>query len=247
MKKENPFKENAREEIRAMIDDLEKKGKRRLPSEQQLSSQLQISRETLRSILNVFEYEGRIFRIHGSGTFINPYDSSAGLVYPCEDYSIVIRKCGFRDAVQVLPYVKIRASRKIKNMLQFSGSFTTCIPLLMLADGNVCILILYYFDPAVVKKPPVDYFGDDSHSILQMMDEVAGMRGTKLLWDDLEMYALSSDHLPAKFRPCFGDHLPASFFMQDSLFFDTESYPVCYSQSFIDTTTIHFHMIRKWR
>ncbi len=61
-----------------------------------------------------------------------------------------------------------------------------------------------------------------------MVDKIAENRNSKLLWDDLEMYSVSSESIPSEFCGYFKYHLPA-FFIQYSLFFDTENYPICYS------------------
>ncbi len=247
MAEKSSYRAETYERLCEIIDRLEQYGIRRLPSEQQLAKKLQISRETLRSMLNFLEYEGRIFRLHGSGTFLNPRTKNAGLIYPCEDFGDVVRKNGYACGIRSLPAYAAAADEKTRELLQLHARPALCFPMLILADECPCILVLYYFDPQTVNDEALKYFGGEDHDILDMMDCIARCRGTRLLWDDVEMYAQPASALPENFRAVFADTLPDAFYMQDSLFFDTKNNPICFSRSYIDTTHIHFYMVRRWR
>lgn len=58
--------------LRAHIDQVEQAGATRLPPEPQLSSEMNISRGRLRTVLQTLEKEGLIWRHVGKGTFIGP-------------------------------------------------------------------------------------------------------------------------------------------------------------------------------
>ena len=58
--------------LRAYIDRAEQTGVTRLPPEPQLSSEMNISRGRLRTIMQTLEKEGLIWRHVGKGTFIGP-------------------------------------------------------------------------------------------------------------------------------------------------------------------------------
>lgn len=51
--------------------ELDQRDESRLPAEDRLSTELGISRQTVRSALQAMQFEGKIVRVHGSGTFIN--------------------------------------------------------------------------------------------------------------------------------------------------------------------------------
>lgn len=57
--------------LRQLVADLAAQGENRLPSEEQLSVDMGVSRATLRSALLALQKEGRVQRVHGRGTFIN--------------------------------------------------------------------------------------------------------------------------------------------------------------------------------
>lgn len=62
---------HAKGQLELLISQLAAENQLRLPSEDELSVQLEVSRATVRSALLTLQKEGRIQRIHGRGTFIN--------------------------------------------------------------------------------------------------------------------------------------------------------------------------------
>lgn len=58
-------------QLHKLIAQLAADGQLRLPAEEKLSAQLEVSRATVRSALLSLQKEGRIQRVHGRGTFIN--------------------------------------------------------------------------------------------------------------------------------------------------------------------------------
>lgn len=62
-----------KERLGRLVAELADRGVTRLPPEDQLSTQLHVSRPTVRSALLALQKEGKIQRVHGRGTFINVY------------------------------------------------------------------------------------------------------------------------------------------------------------------------------
>lgn len=67
-----------KDRLRDVIARLAAEGRLRLPSEAELSAALGVSRATLRSALQSLQKEGKIRRLHGSGTFINRHALGLG-------------------------------------------------------------------------------------------------------------------------------------------------------------------------
>ena len=67
-----------KERLGRLVAELADRGVTRLPPEDQLSTQLHVSRPTVRSALLALQKEGKIQRVHGRGTFINVYAADAG-------------------------------------------------------------------------------------------------------------------------------------------------------------------------
>ena len=68
----------AKEALRDAIVRLGRSGRLRLPSEAELTSELGVSRATIRSVLQSLQKEGYIRRLHGQGTFINRHTIGIG-------------------------------------------------------------------------------------------------------------------------------------------------------------------------
>lgn len=66
----DPF-HDAKGRLQHLVAALAAQGDSRLPSEDQLSADLGVSRATLRSALLSLQKEGKVQRLHGRGTFIN--------------------------------------------------------------------------------------------------------------------------------------------------------------------------------
>lgn len=62
---------DAKSRLQHLVAGLAARGEGRLPSEDQLSAELGVSRATLRSALLSLQMEGKVQRVHGRGTFIN--------------------------------------------------------------------------------------------------------------------------------------------------------------------------------
>lgn len=61
----------AKQRLREAITSFAEQGRFRLPSEEELSAAIGVSRATIRSVLQSLQKEGLIRRLHGHGTFIN--------------------------------------------------------------------------------------------------------------------------------------------------------------------------------
>ena len=87
--------ENAKENLKQYIMNLDISASNKLPPEEQLASELAVSRVTVRSALKDLEVEGLILRIHGKGTFVNKealqIKTNIGAM---AEFSAVIRKNG---------------------------------------------------------------------------------------------------------------------------------------------------------
>ena len=67
--------------IKAKIESTDFKSNGRLPSEEELCSEYNISRATVRQALLELEHEGYIYRMRGKGTFVTDHESRKQLSY----------------------------------------------------------------------------------------------------------------------------------------------------------------------
>lgn len=93
----------ARRALGDLLVELDQRNESRLPAEDKLSAELGLSRQTVRSALQAMQFEGKIVRVHGSGTFLNRHALSieANLA---EDLPFleVIRQLGRSPSLEVI-------------------------------------------------------------------------------------------------------------------------------------------------
>ncbi len=123
----------------------------RLPSETALSTQLQVSRTTVRDGLARLERDGLIIRQHGLGTFkarpLQSLHAPLNQVLPIPD---VIRAAGHE--VQVAPWTRRRGpgdSATLRDLGLSQETELTFIDLLYLADGTPAVQVTYTLAPQV--------------------------------------------------------------------------------------------------
>ncbi len=101
------------------IQSLTSKSDTKLPPESVLSTQLGVSRMTIRRALDELEQEGVVLRIHGRGTFVNPEAISIQPnLMPGAEFRKLIESCGYQSAVKIIGIRKIIADTYLTETLK---------------------------------------------------------------------------------------------------------------------------------
>ena len=101
------------------IRSLDLGGNTKLPPENELSSNLGVSRVTVRRALDELEKEGIVLRIHGRGTFVNPEALNIQVnLMPGEEFSRLIESCGYKASFEVADVRKLIADAEVARILQ---------------------------------------------------------------------------------------------------------------------------------
>lgn len=133
-----PLYAQASETLRSLVQSGGYAPGERLPSEHSLSSQLGISRPTLREALHQLEEEGAIVRRHGVGTFVAQSQPviEAGLEV-LESLERLAERSGLRvEMGEVLIQERLATSRENKGLGLATPAPITAITRVMLADGR---------------------------------------------------------------------------------------------------------------
>lgn len=133
---------NAKENLRQNILERDTGNTSKLPSEEQLAKELNVSRVTIRSALKDLEQEGLVLRIHGKGTFINPearrIQANLGAM---AEFSAVIQQNGYDPKMKLLSVRTEAATEKLAKCLNmFPGAELIRVEKLYYADKHPVIL-----------------------------------------------------------------------------------------------------------
>jgi GntR family transcriptional regulator len=117
----------------------------RIPSERELSSDLGVSRMTVRRAITELVNEGLLERVHGAGTFV----AKPKVEYAASElvsYSTAISSRGFQVSRQLLEFDEVPASRRLAERLQVQiGHSLYRVVLLCLANRMPVILERAFF------------------------------------------------------------------------------------------------------
>jgi len=211
-----------------------------IPSEEELSATLGISRGTLRQALSILDEEGFIVRKHGAGTFINPHvlrlRVRADLPFRLTD---LIESAGYQASVQVFDLQKQPASPKVAVDLQLpEDTEVMALSRLFFADQEPAIYIQDYFVPDLICQ---EYSNQDLKNFLF---EFLGRRcQVKLSYTLSEIIPISADEEISRLLKV----TPNSPLLKgDDIHFDLNNSPVVHSQITYKDEFIRFHLTRKY-
>lgn len=229
-----------RNQLEAYIEEAIKRGQKRLPPEKQLSDKLQVSRSTVRTVLSTLEYEGKITRRHGSGTFINPQAFKLHTtLYPQVYYNDLIKLSGYTPSIKIID-AKIVSAGKIGKRLDIAPNRKIFqVRKLYHADGKACILCIDHLICSHFNNPKqiLTILQSEPVSIFQILQKYTTM---KVGWDVIRLEAADQ----AEVRQ-HGVEIESQrpFLVIDSVNYSNDQ-PVLYAKSYVDTDLIKFYVVR---
>ena len=210
----------------------------RIPSENELATELGVSRTTIRDALSRLEQEGAIYRKQGAGTFVNqPGLQIKSRLEEIWAYEDVLEDHGYTPSVTVLRVDREPADRQTATELGIeSGAELVVIEKLFLENRKPVVL--------TVNRIPA-----------ALLDEEADLEGVEPLPDLLEAHTgrnLSyylSEIVPVTLTGHEADQLgvkngtPAISF--EEVGFDQDNTPVVQATSFFHDDLLRFRLIRR--
>lgn len=239
----NEVKEEILKYIKSSYQDNDQNHK--LPTEEQFSEMLGVSRITVRTALNDLANEGIIFRRQGKGTFLNPQAVTMKVQFnPVTLFSEMIVQCGYKPTVKMLGYQMITADLQLAQLLQVPpGSALVLARKIFFADGQPCAYCVDYFSADILKKPDDLTHMDDYPNSL--FDFLAARCDRKIIWDRTEILTVTNQDEP-ELSPLFQcTDTTKSFLLLDCINFDGNDTPVVYAKEYVDTNYIRFNSIRQ--
>ncbi len=239
------LKETVKNRILKYIETLPVENNVKLPSERELCLRLNVSRITLRSVLDDLLAEGRIFRKHGSGTYVNPvYHSIKASVYPAQLLQDAIRCSGYTPSSRYLGAKIVPATESIAAALHISPTADVfASQVLMYADDHPCIWCTDYYSPSLVESDKVLADWVKESSVFEIISE---RTGRSIAWDFLRLDVTDNLRTPVlnRYLEC-SRGMPKPFLVTRTANFDENNKPFIYSVCYIDTGYIEYGLIRK--
>lgn len=217
----------------------------KLPTEEQFSEMLGVSRITVRTALNTLANDGIIFRRQGRGTFVNPQALSMKVPFnPVTLFREMIRQCGFHPSVKLLPTAVIKAGDKLSKELNVSKEseivFTRKI---FYADKHPCAYCEDFFSIDILKeRSEQKRIEDFPNSLFEFLKERCGR---KIEWDRTEILTVTNREAEQLTEAFSCQDEVRAFLLLESLNFDDKDLPVVWAKEFIDTNYIRFNSIRQ--
>lgn len=222
------------------IRNVDLKGNMKLPSENEISAKLGVSRVTIRRALDELEKEGMILRIHGRGTFINPEAVKIQVnLMPGEEFSHLVELCGYQASFQVISVEKKDADQETRRILQLDqGEEIYVVEKLYMADGHPAIISIDRFSASLA--------GDglkEKANTTSTFDIIRQHAGNFVVRDKIKIETMDREEMcryakPGSLMEC------SSALVFHGVNYNQENRPIIYDTEFYDTRYIKFHLLR---
>ncbi len=237
------IKSEVRLQVLGIISRMNLEKSTKLPSENQLTKRLHVSRSTVRSVLSDLEAEGKVTRYHGSGTFVNSLTISAtSTIYPQLSTFDMIEGNGYVASSKEIYSRRIPVDERGITRLQLKpGDMMTELVSIYYASGVPC---MYCIDCMIDELSQIDWKkrGLDKMSIYAFIRQETGV---DIRQDIVSFVSAESSDLPG-LNECFGVEEGKSkplvcMKMQN---FDIHGRPVLYGNIYVDTDIIQLNVVR---
>lgn len=217
----------------------------KLPSEKELSEIMNISRTTIRSVLNDYEQKGIILRLHGRGTFINPEAMKIKLnLMPGVEFSELIRNSGKEANVKLLSSEIKLPTKFIAKALKIDGSNEVYeIKKIYYADNIPAIVSIDYFPVSILDSPlnEVDFSSlNNGKSVFNMIVEKSG---NFIFRDKIKIESISENN-SRKYTDNKQVFNNDSLLLFTGINFNEENDPIVFDYELYDTNLIQFDLMR---
>jgi GntR family transcriptional regulator len=198
----------------------------KLPSERELSKQLDISRMTVRRAITELVNEGMLNRRHGSGTYV----SRPKITYNAREllnYIDAMQSRGIATGSQLLEFGQIPASRRLAERLAMDiGQPIYRVMVMRLANRIPFVLERSYFP--CVRCPNLEEYDLERSSIHDLLTEIYNVKIYKVI-QSVEA-VLASDIVARQLRVEEGFPL---LMISRTLYQKEKNQPVMYAQDFL--------------
>lgn len=223
------------------IRGMDPSGSMKLPSESELSSQLGVSRITIRRALDELEQEGTVIRVHGRGTFANPEAADIQVnLLPGAEFRSLIRSAGYEPSVEIIGIEKFQADEKLAGILKIEkGTEMYRIEKAYYADKKLAIISIDRFACELVgTELTPEHFSEKS-----VFDILLKYGSCFIARDKIEIETVLREKVTMS-NICREKMECDSLLVFHGVNYNQENQPVMYDTEYYDTDIIKFNLIR---
>lgn len=212
-----------------------------IPNENDLASEVGVSRGTIRQALAMLEQEGFVVRRPGSGTYANPHviqlKVRADLPF---NFVELIQNAGYTPLIAWAEHRRERAAPEVAQALGLSaGSFVLAVKKVYLADSLPAIYVVDHIPTDLIREPYTD--DELKQPVFDLLERHSRVR----------MKYLISEFVPRKADPEIADMLgievnEAVLHCEETLF-SVDNKPIMFSQIVYKNDMFRFTVLRQYR
>lgn len=239
--KEIPLGERVKRTLKSQIKTMDLNENNKLPREEMLAKQLNVSRITIRKVLTELEQEGLIYRIHGKGTFVNTEASCLNVMFsPPGEFSQMISMSGYHSTIRLLSAKKEAPySEEAQKLHMKEGELLYVVKKLFLADGHPAIYCIDRFPAIFLTNTPDKKFFE-----APIFDILSQNAGIDIVRDITELFTTTNVQNP-ELIPIFDNQEIKSYLVSQEVDFDINNTPVLFSNVYYDTDFVRFKQPRQ--
>ncbi len=240
--KKNKLSDSVKNELTNFLKSSDFSLSNKLPTEEQLSSLLHVSRVTIRRTLSELETEGLIFRRHGQGTFVNLEALKVKVnLNKLIDFSDIINDAGYKSTHKIITCEEMKATDEVAQALKIKkGSPVIYVEYWLYADNQPAIISIGWCPKELFSIIPSKKNCEDN-TFFKVLLSNAGVIVTS---DRIKLQAITRTNMEQLLGHTTDFYCDALFYFR-SIAFNQQNVPVIYGKAFYDTDIINFELYRK--
>ncbi|MED3625535.1 GntR family transcriptional regulator [Neobacillus thermocopriae] len=228
-------------QARDMIYDLIKKEyepMQKIPSEQKLSEQLGVSRNTVREAIRTLEQEGILISRHGVGNFvIGSKETLKTSITTLESSTNIIKAHGYIPGTKKVMTDVIEANEEVSSQLLLEEDKSVFyIERVRTADGESVVYVEDYIPYQIGME--LEYNSTYHESLLEFLEKF----DHKVSFSICNLKAVISDE---KVEKKLDLHEKSALLLLKQIHYSTAGIPVLYSDSYYLSDKFEFNVVRK--